>query len=358
MVGPPRRPLALLLAMALPAAAWAGSMVLPTSEQPSDQLPTQVTCSLKSLLPLKTDSFVTMELPIGDGEPFKGVMGAFYPLDGQGQPFLFKAVRHTLTIQFQRTPVLGEGWLFLPGYRPLRTTFTVEDDGRIACVDEPLIVERGATSCVLTALDTEGEPLSGLALDVCGGITQTDSDGMAVAVGSPSDPGMRPSRLDGWHSQFARQVRALDIAGDIPALELTFERRPAGGIGIIVGLELEGEVWIDQVFPDTPGAKAGLQEGDRILGFLKAGPGSAPDAGTWVTAEGLTILHFKHSRRLAGDEVTLSVQSGSDPPREVTLPVARIDIPLPEYEDTESTNGSGPFGDVDSALLTAFKVRL
>ncbi|MCI0461418.1 MAG: M6 family metalloprotease domain-containing protein [Gemmataceae bacterium] len=104
-----------------------------------------------------------------------------------------------------------------------------------------------------------------------------------------------------------------------------------GFLGIHVAPDGEGRVKIDHVHPDSPAARAGLQEGD-LLARVAGQPLRSPDD-----------LKQHLGGKVVGDKLTLEVRRG-DTPMEVT---AALTAPSQPLEATQPAGGKGGKGNFD-----------
>ncbi|HVM18917.1 MAG TPA: S41 family peptidase [Egibacteraceae bacterium] len=99
------------------------------------------------------------------------------------------------------------------------------------------------------------------------------------------------------------------------------------GIGIVLEERPAGLV-VMSVFEDTPAARAGIEEGERITSV----------DGTPVGDRPIDVI-VEQIKGDEGTEVTLGLAGGSEGRREVTLVRERIELPNVEYEVLEDGSG-------------------
>lgn len=88
-----------------------------------------------------------------------------------------------------------------------------------------------------------------------------------------------------------------------------------GGIGVVMGADVDGDIRIFNVFPDSAAEKAGIQSGDSILSVDGKGVDELGLTGTARAVRGEN-----------GTEVTLALSRNGEP---ITIQVTRSNVSLP-----------------------------
>jgi len=337
-------------ALLVPTAAWAGVLLSFEAAPTSHLVEPEATCVVNTPLIFRGHLQYPSGLPVDEAPSDSVYNGWFYPFDAERRPVLLHPADNTLQVRFEDDFEGGEGWLFLPEHGAARVTFADSGDGQLTCegVSPPpplglqtltclmlvgelscptaLHPERGPAVATLRMVTRDDEPLVSRAVMLPTGKDKVDGSGQLWWQGLYPPSADWIELRDGLLWRYPEGVQARRSDSAVPTLDVIFDPRPQGGMGVV--LDSEGDdILVGTVYRGTPAEAAGLKAGDRFLEVSRQirEQGLMVSEGM-ISAEALSLQTFPRAvTGPEGTDVTVVVQTGEEPPRTLTLTRAFIE---------------------------------